>query len=401
MISDPLHRVKHHQLWIDKVRTDLTAGFAPGEFERTVRIQSLLRMLGEQASLERIAALPPEWLANEFIRHGLVDPLPNVAMQALKAQGYPQRELTVAEWPPCEAKVCGALNWCCYGILRNPQTQILLLDDRTAKAVADSKNDAITAAELQHLPHNPCLIEFYRPIEIAEKIKRGLRIRAVGFEAIGDDAAPAAVVAFYLDYWQKVPTGTRWPATIGIWFGGYTCLTVDRAVRTQVGIESSTSIDAAITEECERVARNLWDFITMRSIRYDRIKRKPARHPLKGERPHHTQGLHSQLAREVFHLYLVHDAKVSEPGDVPKGAPLWGYRIEVPGVFHFWVYCARCGDVHRHDLLGSACRKCGEVVGPRANVRIEKRWHPPYHVGPEGAPIKEVVRDVHRRAPRR
>lgn len=401
MISDPLHRVKHHQLWIDKVRTNLDANLAPGEFERTARISTLIQISGGTLTLEKLAALPPERLALEFMKHDLAGPLPTVALQALKALGYPHREPAIDESPSCVAKVSSALNCCTYNILCNPKTKILLLDDRTAKAVADSKNEPITAAELQDLPHNPCLIEFYRPVEIAEKIKRGLRVRAVGFEAIGDAEAPAAAVAFYLDYWQPGQPGTRWPATIGVWFGGYTGLTMDHAVRAQLGVQSGSDAEVDFTDECKRIARNLWDFITSRSIRYDQIMRMPAKHPLKGERPRHVQGLHSQLQREVFLLYLTHNARVSEPGNSRTSPPQWGYRIEVLGAFHHWLYCARCGDVHRHDLLGSACRKCGEIVGPRANVRVEKYWHPPYLVGPEDAPEKDVVRDVHRQAPRR
>ena len=211
--------------------------------------------------------------------HDLVDPLPAVVLRTLKARGYPQRELGIPQdWPACEAKVCGALNWCAFDILRSPRARVMLLDDRTAKAVADSNNDDITAAELQHLPHNPCLIEFYRPIEIAEKIKGGVRLRGIGFEAIGDADVPAAVVGFYLDYWESQrQTKARWPATIGIWFGGFNVVTVDGAVRRQIGFEAGSDVEVGITEVCKRVARNLWDFITSRSISYETIKRRQAR----------------------------------------------------------------------------------------------------------------------------
>jgi hypothetical protein len=89
-------------------------------------------------------------------------------------------------------------------------------------------------------------------------------------------------------------------------------------------------------------------------------------------------------------------ASLASPDAVTAFLSKLGYRVEVPGKFHEFVYCAKCGDLHRHDLLGQACRECGETVGPRTNVRIEKYWHHPYLAGPPGAPIKEVVRDVHR-----
>lgn len=404
MNSDPVHRAKYRQLWVDKVRAELDASFSPADFERSLKIAALNGLKGGTVtSFQRIVALPPGALAIEFMKYDLADRLPVVAMRALKAQGYPNRELTEADLPRFEAKVSSALNWCSSDILRSPRTRIMLLDDRTAKSVADSRNDPITATELQHLPHNPCLIEFYHPIEIGENIHRGFRVRAVGFEALGDADVPAAVVSFYLDYWVPpvIPTAVRCPATLAVWFGGFTFVTVDNTIRTQFGIEPMSSTEKTFTELCKRVSRNLWDFITMRTIRYDHIRRKPAKHPLVGERPQHTQGLHSQLDREVFHLYLARETNVSEDPTGKAHRPLWGYRIEVPGVFHEWVYCAQCGRTHTHELLGKPCRTCGDVVGPRTNVRVEKYWHGPHLKGPEGAPIKDVVRDVHRRKPRR
>jgi hypothetical protein len=176
---------------------------------------------------------------------------------------------------------------------------------------------------------------------------------------------------------------------------------MDNAARIQMGLGSDPVLEQRISDECKRVARNLWDFVTSRSINYDRIKRKPARHLPDRELPQHTQGLRSQLDREVFHLYLTREMSRAEGEHSRQLPPPWGYRVEVLGKLHHLVYCGKCGDLHRHDLLGTPCRKCGEIVGPRANVRIEKSWHHPYFVGPEGAPVKDVVRDVHRRKVRR
>jgi|GEM_PF-5538119 len=403
MISDPRHRAYHHQLWIDKVRDELDRTYTADEFEQTVKLEALARLLGPRVSREYLMTLPPERLAQAFMMHGLADRMPVVAMNSLKARGYPQRVPTIPDdWPACETAVCGALNWCSFDILRNPDTQVMLLDDRTAKAVARSRNQGITAAELQHLPHNPCLIEFYRPIEIAETVKHGVRLRAVGFEAVGTEEAPAAVVGFYLDYWQAVPqTGTRWPATLGIWFGGFNVVTIDGSARTQIGFEADSITEAGIMEVCKRVGRNLWDFVTSRSINYEAVKRQRHKHPLQGDRPQHIQGLHSKLDREVFFMYLSHDSKAPAEKAAGGHPSLLPYRFEVLGKFHYHVYCAKCGRQHRHDMLGQPCRKCLDIVGPRANVRVEKFWHQPYVIGPEGAPFKEVVRDVHRKKARR
>lgn len=404
MNSDPIHRAKHHQLWIDKVRSELDESTPSAEIHRGLKAEVLVQLSGgTDAARRKVQALSPEHLEFEFVKHDLADDLPDTALRALKLQGWPDRDMTPSDWPPCQIKVDCALGWLANDILRGPTTQVMLLDDRTAKAVADSHNEPITLAELQHLPHNPCLVEFYRPIEIAEKIKRGLRVRSVAFGSLSDDVtALAAVICFYLDQWITLPqTGTRFPGKICVWFGGFVRGTMDIAVAKQIGIEIGSPMQASITEECKRVARNLWDFVTMRSINYDRIKRKPAKHPLRADRPQHIQGLHSPLAREVFRLYLTHDAELSESGDTRSPASPLAFRTPVPGKFHHHVYCASCGDQHRHDLLGSPCRQCGKIVGPRTNVRVEKYWHHPYLMGPEGAPIKEVVRDVHRKKPRK
>lgn len=404
MNLDSIHRAKHRQLWFDKVRSDLDRLTAPADMERTLKMGALNGLKGgDVSSFQRIMNLSQNALGLEFVKYDLTDPLPVIALRALKAQGYPQRELSAADVPRVDAKVSAALNWCSYDILHNPATRIMLLDDRTAKSVADSKNNPITATELQHLPHNPCVIEFYRPIEIGEEIHRGLRVRAVGFEALGNADVPAAVVSFFMDYWvpAAIPDGARSPATIAVWFGGFTSVTIDNVIRSQFAMEPLSDREKAVTELCQKVSRNLWDFITMRTIRYDSIHRKSAKHPLEENRPRHVQGLRSQLDREVFHLYLIRETKVSKDPDGRPHEPLWGYRIEVPGVFHEWIYCARCRHVHKHELVGQPCRTCGEVVGPRANIWVQKYWHRAHLRGPEGAPIKEVVRDVHRKKRRR
>lgn len=397
MNIDPRHRVEYHQLWIDKVRDGLEKTGSREDIELSLRILSLAELIG--ATVESVMMLPSDRLMAELKSHGLIGHMPTVAISALKASGYPNEEIAAADWKVCKEKVGGALNWCALDILWNPETQILLLDDGTAKAVADSSNSVITAAELQHLPFSPCLIEFYRPIEVAEKVKRGVRLRAVGFETIGESEAPAAVVCFYLDYWQTNNRGgARCPATIGIWFGGLNVLTVDRAARIQIGFEPESEIENGITKACLRVARNLWDFVTSRSIRYEQVQRKQRHIGTSAGRISEAQ---SKPDREVSLLFISRDTKTPMNENTIDRPPLrpWDHQVEILGTFHEFVYCAKCGDLHRHDLLGQACRKCGEVVGPRINLRVEKYWHSPYIKGPEGTPLKNVVRDVHDQKP--
>lgn len=395
MNNDPRHRVEHHQLWIDKVRDGLERTGTREDIELSLKILSLAELMG--ATVESVMMLPRDRLTAELKSHGLLGHMPTVAVNVLKAAGYPHEEIAAAEFEACKEKVGGALNWCALDILWNRDTHIMLLDDETAKAIADSSNNEITAAELQYLPHNPCLIEFYRHIEIAEEVKRGVRLRAVGFETIGRSEAPAAVVCFYLDYWQTTNRGgARSPATIGIWFGGLNVLTVDRAARTQIGFESASEIEDGITSACLRVARNLWDFVTSRSIRYEQVQRKPRRQS--GAVTGRIPMPQSNSDREVSLLFISRDSKAPVGDDKTDRLPLrpWDHQIEISGTFHEFVYCAKCGDLHRHDLLGQACRKCGEVVGPRINLRVEKYWHSPYVKGPEGTPLKKVVQDVRR-----
>lgn len=399
MNIDPRHRVEFHQLWIDKVRDGLDKTGSWEQHELTNRLSTLASLL--KVPIQRLFSLTPDQWAIEFERYGLTEPPTVLAMQALKQLGYPHRELSEEyDLPNCEAKVAGALSWSAVHILQSADTHIMLLDDKTAKAVADSRNSEITAAELQHLPHNPCLIEFYRPIEVAEKVKRGVRLRAVGFEAIGDSEAPAAVVSFYLDYWQTTTQdGGRFPATICTWFGGFCLTMIDTSVRVQIGFERGSQLETLITDACIRIARNLWDFVTSRSIRYEHVQRKPRHHcGSTSGREHVPQSI---ADREVSLLFINHDTKLPADDSKADRQPLlpWDHRIEIPGTFHEFVYCAKCGDLHRHDLLGQACRKCGEVVGPRINLRVEKYWHSPYIKGPEGTPLKNVVRDVHDQKP--
>ena len=399
MSNDPRHRVEHHQLWIDKVRDGLDKTGSWDQHQLTNRLGMLAGLL--KVPVQQLFSLTPDQWSAGFERYGLTESPPVLAMRTLKQLGYPNRELSEDDdLPTCEAKVAGALSWSAVHILRSPDTHIMLLDDKTAKAVAGSSNSEITAAELQYLPHNPCLIEFYRPIEVAEKVKRGVRLRAVGFEAVGDSDAPAAVVSFYLDYWQKTnQQGGRFPATICTWFGGFCLTSIDTAVRVQVGIESDSQLEETITDACVRIARNLWDFVTSRSIRYEHVLRKSRRQS--GLASEQISNPYSTSDREVSLLFVSRDSKSPDADERTDRPPLrpWDHQIEIPGTFHEFVYCAKCGDLHRHDLLGQACRKCGDVVGPRINLRVEKYWHSPYVKGPEGMPLKNVVRDVHQKPP--
>lgn len=391
-MPDLAHKAKHRQLWIDRVRDEVCAKLSLEDIEFGLKAQAMseLRGKGHIANIRAVRHMSQAEFRAECARFGLHGDLRAAAVRRMKEDGWPQAQPTV----DC------ALSWAALSVLLK-QSQIMMLDDRTAQAVVNSSNEAITAAELQFLPHNPCVVEFAKPIELCAKIKAGVRARAIGFCAGGDAEDRYAVAVWYLDYWVPLPLpmGARIPALWCCWFSrGIQRPTLDEAAAKSLGITVGSPLCEKISAACQVAARNLWDFLTMRSLRYDRIKRKAAVYP--ANRPQHTQGLFSQVDREVFRLYLDREIAMSEKSDGKPHPPQWGYRVEVPGKFHQWVYCATCGDVHRHDLLGEPCRKCQTVVGPRANVRVEKYWHPPYLVGPEHTPIKDVVRTVHRKKER-
>jgi hypothetical protein len=61
------------------------------------------------------------------------------------------------------------------------------------------------------------------------------------------------------------------------------------------------SVTNRYAEEFESVLRD--DFSRQSAV----VFRKPVKHPLDKDRPRHIQWLHSQLAREVFHLRLTQE----------------------------------------------------------------------------------------------
>lgn len=395
---DQFHRAKHRQLWIDRLREDFfakTAGDmdAPqflAEMEIGSKLSAICDALGEPS---KMLAIVKAGRQEEYLRqHGLSHtPIITAAIEVLAYNG----------WPAARNLVDNALGWCGYNLALSPATRLMTLDSRTGQAVVDSTNEPITAAELQHLPYPRTFVEFSQPVELCESIRHGVRARGIGLSNYEADGHLAAIVTWYLDYWVALPMSSgRFPACLHVFFGGgITRPTMDDAAAKAIGITVGSPLCERIVDRSKMAARNLLDFLTMRTLNYERIKRKAAVYPV--PKPQHTQGLMSSLDREVFHLYLAKTLGISEVPDGQKHTPQWGYRIEVPGKFHQLIYCAKCGDLHRHDLIGQPCRKCSDVVGPRQNLRVEKSWHPPYVVGPEHTPLKETVYDVKRKRDKR
>ena len=109
-----------------------------------------------------------------------------------------------------------------------------------------------------------------------------------------------------------------------------------------------------------------------------------------------TNGLpgYSQTVPPARHLIYFHPIVVSNTPTNGTGSWSLQYKVLVPGTFHRCVYCAACGDVHRHDLIGQPCRNCDKQVGPHENIRVEKYWHGPHYRGPEDVETRDHVRVI-------
>lgn len=139
----------------------------------------------------------------------------------------------------------------------------------------------------------------------------------------------------------------------------------------------------------------LWDYLTSRNVTKSEHKRTSGSlHKIKAKTKD-SPGLSKAglpVARHV--IYFHHVEPTGKPSMVNGSHHGLMYKVLVPGTFHRWVYCGKCDDVHRHDLLGQPCRKCGTVVGPAENVRVEKYWHCPHWKGPDDGEVRETVRVV-------
>lgn len=135
----------------------------------------------------------------------------------------------------------------------------------------------------------------------------------------------------------------------------------------------------------------LWDYLTSRNAERSEHKRASGCvHRIRDKVKPEDKGRLSRpvsVARRV--IYFHHIEVAGKPSFTNGSGHGLQYKVLVPGTFHRWVYCAKCSDVHRNDLLGQPCRKCGEVVGPQENVRVEKYWHGPHYRG-EGEEVEHV-----------
>ena len=141
----------------------------------------------------------------------------------------------------------------------------------------------------------------------------------------------------------------------------------------------------------------LWDYLTSRNIaRSDHKRTSGCVQRIKAKAQPMPEGKKgsTSVARHVIYFHHIEPTGKSSALSGPNNG--LAYKVLVPGTFHRWVYCMKCDDVHRHDLLGQPCRRCGVLVGPAENVRVEKYWHCPHYKGPEDGETRESVRVIGR-----
>jgi hypothetical protein len=271
--------------------------------------------------------------------------------------------------------------------IASSHSKLLLVDKSLITDVLNSNNDTLKAEDLTFTPHDRCFLEFSSPVELFP-----------GFNSAG--------VAVYKSV-DKTLRGLSWLGTRqagkdvidGVGFHILVVNGVDYEfcnVNTPEGMppweyHKAGDISKEYRDLALRKTKNLWDFLTCRNLDYQTYNR-PAHSWTKIKKYKHLSGMKEGI-REIRTLCV--NRTILRPDSTSSQAPEemeLPYRISIPGAFHKWVYCRDCGKVHRHDLIGSPCRRCQLQVGPFSNIIIKKYWHPPHFKGPENAPMKEVVR---------
>jgi hypothetical protein len=282
-------------------------------------------------------------------------------------------------------------------LLLSGATRLFVTEAELAQDVLRSRNDRLSGDEFDALPFEQTWVEFDSPVRVAAGPTRWLEAVGAGFWKVAN--TPLRLLTFATGF--AAPGYTKMQVSALFWGQRRLLFNAPAPLQAHLGFDVDLSVPDAVLpdqEEFERfigevevAAKNLYDFLTSRTFDYVECRRPP-KDLTKIKRFRHLQGGAAAGIREYRRIRINKEVVKDRPGGEPPewiGQPT---RVEMPGVFHRWFYCRACGDCHRHDLLGAPCRKCGTKVGPTANLRIERYWHPP-HVRGTGK-LKEYVRHL-------
>ena len=294
-------------------------------------------------------------------------------------------------------------------MLKRDITELFVIDHDLAVDIVESSNEPLAGDDLENLPFSHSWFEFSKPIEIAVGPKRALNVEAVILAQV--ENYPLRVMSMISDVPTKpgpsvqgvdVPILQIHDAVFLVAMSGFgwVSLGIDPGLAEHLGIDvNDWNNDFESLIQAVKVAgRNLYDFVTSRSFDYETRARRA--HDFSKFRRYKHAMKASMLSLRHYKMVAVNRTVESSSTDKRsqeiEASP---YQVKVPGAFHRWVYCQDCGRVHRHDLIGQPCRDCKQQVGPTANIRVEKYWHPPYTRG-HGGPTKREVRHLVERGPR-
>ena len=278
-------------------------------------------------------------------------------------------------------------------LLISERTRLFVLDSNLMRDVVASRNDPIQGDDLGLLPFPQMWVEFDAPVEFARGFTRPFNVIGAGLWCVG--TSPLRLIYLVSDVMcskgEVTPGGHRLveaQASLFLLFWGNQRIlgTADRELSMHLGFDP----DAGHPHwQCmlDQEPLRLPDLPLVRlrdqgegseGLREDQAIPAPPGCLAKGARHYRMVKVNQEILKhEDF------------PGGERTETP---FSVDVPGCFHRWVYCRACGDTHRHDLIGSACRKCGLTVGPTANITVQKWWHPPHTRG--SGPKKEYVRNL-------
>lgn len=370
------HRAEMGQLWYDSLRQSMTLNFVDADVRRVAIFDLATRSAGDvrdikekladamgfpnEREIERLNRTLPVGISRDL---SISDALSDAVAEGRKLDVPADILGEYVRYAHC-VQVSDI-------VVNSHPSELLVSDHKLIESILKSSRGQHDPMDLSKAPFSRCWWEFSKPVHVG-----GVDVRACVFASNPSlEIAVGGLIA---------KAGNPYKAYVWGFCHGISTGCCDLPFR----------IDRE-KEYAEALGR-LWDFVTCRNISYEVVRRRSGRLKVLDGRYSHQQGKNSIAIRQVVILGVNRVVKISDPDDEHKPGPQheWAFRSLVPGAFHRWVYCQKCGDVHRHDLIGCPCRKCGEVVGPRANLRIEKYWHEPYYRGPVDATIKETVRVI-------